>query len=752
MSAMSLLRTAWWGMLCALVLAVQPARAQTADTGIDPPDRVARLSYLDGDVSFAPAGSDDWGQVGVNRPVVQGDRLLSGDASRAALELGGAQLRLGQRSAFNFLALDDDVAQVELSSGTLNLRVSRLDAGQRYEIDTPTLALVVTRPGEYRVDIAPDGKGSMVTVFDGDATVYGEGGVDYPVQAGQSYRFDDPQLQQVDVAGVPDPDAFDRWCFDRDRRRGDSLSRRYVAADVVGADDLDDYGNWTEVREYGHVWFPSTVVADWAPYRYGHWTWIDPWGWTWVDDAPWGFAPFHYGRWVSVGGRWGWAPGPVYVRPVYAPALVAFVGGSGWNLSIGFGDGPVGWFPLGPRDVYVPPYRCGRRYFTNVNVTNVTVINKTVINNTYVNLQADRRNDYARSPNLHAPHAVTVVSRDTFVGARPVGSARVRDVNPADIARAPLARGPRLMPTEASLGVRGRTVGGSLPSRQVFERPVVARSAPPPAPPAFAERRAAIERNGGAPLDRAQLRQVRAQTPRAATPDGGRVVLARPGAPTPGNRGDRPRDDGMRGEARAPLAIRSPMQAPTPRGPRADDRAPRSGELPSARYAPRATGGDLPAQRRSFDAPARADDGGAERANRLREQALSRPPQRRDEAPMPRQETGGSDAPRSYRAPQEAVRETPRSEMPRADSYRAPRQDIEAQSPATRGPAPQPPRTATFREPPRADTFREPPRYAAPPPQAPREAAPQRGNAPAAQGNRSRGDDHGDRHDRGNLR
>ena len=60
------------------------------------------------------------------------------------------------------------------------------------------------------------------------------------------------------------------------------------------------------------VWYPN-VYPGWAPYREGHWAWVEPWGWTWVDDAPWGFAPFHYGRWVNVGGRWGWVPGPVAV-------------------------------------------------------------------------------------------------------------------------------------------------------------------------------------------------------------------------------------------------------------------------------------------------------------------------------------------------------------------------------------------------------------------------------------------------------
>ena len=112
---------------------------------------------------------------------------------------------------------------------------------------------------------------------------------------------------------------------------------------------LDDNGDWRPESSYGNVWFPH-VSAGWAPYRDGHWAWVDPWGWTWVDDEPWGYAPFHYGRWMSVEGRWGWVPGPMEVAPVYAPALVVFVGGGG-----GFG-GNMGWFPLGPREVYVPSY------------------------------------------------------------------------------------------------------------------------------------------------------------------------------------------------------------------------------------------------------------------------------------------------------------------------------------------------------------------------------------------------------------
>ena len=92
-------------------------------------------------------------------------------------------------------------------------------------------------------------------------------------------------------------------------------STAYVAADMVGAGDLDVYGTWEQSVDYGPMWFPATVALGWAPYRFGSWAWVAPWGLTWVDAAPWGYAPFHYGRWVWLSGRWGWCPGRRIARP-----------------------------------------------------------------------------------------------------------------------------------------------------------------------------------------------------------------------------------------------------------------------------------------------------------------------------------------------------------------------------------------------------------------------------------------------------
>ncbi len=481
-------------MLLCLVAGLAHAQGGANDRA-DPPSRVARLSYIAGDLGFLPAGAKDWSDANINRPLTRGDKLSTARGARAELEFGGGTLRMDGRTDFGLLDLNDNLAQLELTQGTLSLTVRRLDDGQSYEIDTPTVALVADQPGTFRVDVDDRDGSTRVTALDGRATVFGENNAQRPINPGRSYLFTDSSLATVTITDDAGGDAFDDWASQRDRRYTRSSSRRYVSEDVVGYQDLDRYGSWRETREYGAVWYPSEVGVDWAPYRSGHWAYIAPWGWTWVDDAPWGFAPYHYGRWAYLGGGWGWIPGPLEVRPVYAPALVAFVGGGGWSIDIG--SAPVGWFPLGPGEVYNPWYRCDRSYYTRVNVTNIYVhntVNRTTvinnINNQYNYYRTGRPLRDASYANRMAPRGFTAVPGRSFAEGHRV-QRDLLDVDPRKLAGAPVpVRGiDRLRPQEnadrppRSAHARDLPAGG-------FDREVVARRAPP------APREAAFPRPG----------------------------------------------------------------------------------------------------------------------------------------------------------------------------------------------------------------------------------------------------------------
>jgi hypothetical protein len=493
-------------------------------------------------VSFVPAGENDWVQAQLNRPLVTGDKLFADGGARAALEIGAASVRMDQNSNFDFLNLDDNNAQMELTQGSLNLRVRRLYDGQNYEIDTPTLAFVVNRVGEFRVDVQGNGQGTTVTVLSGGGDVYGEGGARFRVDEGQSVSFNDSQLQDYAINDLPGPDAFDDFCHQRDHRMNASASRRYVSEEVIGYEDLDDYGAWDDAPEYGHVWYPSSVVVGWSPYHYGHWGWVGAYGWSWIDDAPWGFAPFHYGRWVYVGNRWGWCPGRIDVRPVYAPALVAFVGGrvGGVNISIGVGE-PIGWFPLGWGEPYIPSYHVSRSYFTNVNVSN-TVINNTVINNYYGNYSAGNVNyNQITYANRNVNGAVTAVPVSAFVAAKPVASSAVV-VNRDTFANSRVNGFAAVAPTRASLAPA--VAARAVPTAAVTGRAIVAATRPPAPIAPFSARQTMLAKDPGKPLPTQQLHATAAVTGSAAVTGDAGCSGSRRGAEVAGeNRQCRRRDD-----------------------------------------------------------------------------------------------------------------------------------------------------------------------------------------------------------------
>jgi hypothetical protein len=509
--------------------------AAFADAG-DPPARVARLNYMSGSVSFRPANVEEWAPATLNYPLTVGDRLWADDGAGVEMHIGAAAVRMASQTAVEFLNVDDRVAQLSLQQGALDIRVVSLESGETFEIDTPNGAVTLLSAGQYRIDVTPNDNATYVTVRNGEAEISGAGNP-FPLHQGQmAHIFGDPAGAEITEARPPD--GWEQWCMDRDRSEDQAAaaSMQYVPRDMIGAEDLGNSGDWRQEPEYGPVWVPR-VPAGWAPYQNGHWAWVDPWGWTWIDDAPWGFAPFHYGRWAFVGGVWVWAPGARVVRPVYAPALVVFVG-SGPN---------VAWFPLGPREPFIPAYRVSQTYVRQVNITHVNATNINVVNVRYVNREV--------------PGAVMAVPQHAFVSARPVRQVSVT-ISRDEIHRAEVVRTVPVAPSrEARLG---RTPSGMVrtPPARVMERGVVAKSAPPRGVSPAVRQIQPVERRGPTRIEAGQ--------PVVTAPGPGRPAaverprMERPAAVQPPARPERPAEVARPREVERPAAVQPPARTERP--------------------------------------------------------------------------------------------------------------------------------------------------------------------------------------------
>jgi hypothetical protein len=469
--------------LLALAAVFGTASSAVAQEG-DPPTRVARLNYVQGSISYQLAGEDDWVVADPNRPLTIGDNLWVDQNSRGEIHIGSTAIRLAPQTGISFLNLDDRTIQIQLAQGEIEVHLRRLEPGSAVEIDTPNLAFTPSTMGEYVIFADPSGTSTAVTIREGDGEV-NAGGDSFELPAGRQYTFNGTDQVRYDAQPSPDFDDLENFSEQRDDRENRAASAQYVSRDIDGYYDLDDYGDWQNDPDYGAVWYPRSMFVGWAPYQDGHWVWINPWGWTWVDAQQWGFAPFHYGRWVYGRNAWGWVPGPLVVRPVYAPAVVGFVGGGGFGVSIGFGEGFAGvaWFPLGPRDIFIPSYNASRHYWNQINVTNTRIVTANEVTSTYF---AARNNNGAA--NVHYTYqnnaaAVTAVSRETFVNARPVQHANVK-INETQLASARVVDAAPLQPTRASYVASNakpaaRTAQPPVPFNQ---RKVVAKLQPPMPP------------------------------------------------------------------------------------------------------------------------------------------------------------------------------------------------------------------------------------------------------------------------------
>jgi hypothetical protein len=453
--------------------------ARAAQAEPDPPSRVARLDYMDGALSFQPAGEQNWMDAELNRPLISGDNLWADENSRAEIHVGSTALRLGPKTGITLLEVSDHAAQIRLAEGSLIVNVRHVDADDTYEIDTPNIAFVVTQPGDYRIDVDPDTLRTDVAVWRGRGEVTGAG-VTYPVLANQYATFTGDDRVAYEAGQIPTGDGLDNWASERDRNEDAADSANYVSRDMTGYEDLDSSGDWSYVAAYGYVWRPRGLTPGWAPYRNGHWAYVGQWGWTWVAQEPWGFAPFHYGRWAFAGNNWVWVPGPNTARPIYAPALVAWVGGKP-NAKFSFGAG-VGWVPLAPGEVFVPGYRVSHGYVNRVNTAN-TAVNVTRVANVYDAITLNRSGVNLTYANRGANGGVTVVSRETFVNAQPVARGMV-SLPARELETAAVGHAIEVEPTHASVTGSGAPVANRPPAAATT-RTVVALRTPAPMPRSF---------------------------------------------------------------------------------------------------------------------------------------------------------------------------------------------------------------------------------------------------------------------------
>jgi hypothetical protein len=474
---MSCRRTLLPGFILLALLAAPPAFA-----GDPPPSRVGRVSAVDGTVAVRPAGGE-WSDSGVNDPVAAGMSVRTPAQGRAVLRVGAEMIALAASSELDLARLDSGATQIVLHQGRIGVRLFQFDPARSVEIDIARGGVWLLTPGDYDITAGDEHAPARVAVFDGRARLVGSGSgtaIDTTIATGSATVLSgsNPVVATLDGAAAGD---FVAWwrppgtsAADGDEVAGGEAAGggaagggakrralRYLSPEVTGYEALDGNGGWETVEGYGAVWFPTSLPDDWAPYRYGHWRWVAPWGWNWIDDMAWGFAPSHYGRWASIpqldpldpadpgAARWGWVPGDRGSdpddAPVYAPALVAFLGTAGVGLSYPDAVGPaVAWFPLAPGDIYWPGYWPG--YSGDLDL--IRRINEGAVADLSTIGPGVNGDPPAEIVNADYPNRrfASVVPRSVFLAGRPVAPALLR-LPQQRLANAPLLAGsPQIAP------------------------------------------------------------------------------------------------------------------------------------------------------------------------------------------------------------------------------------------------------------------------------------------------------------------
>ncbi len=662
-----------------LVLGPLPAQAQGYDQAPeataydqapsqDPPALVGRLASVNGAASYHAAGQTTWTDAVPNTPLTDGDAYWTQPQAGARLEVESNEFWMNGQTELDVNSLDEQALNASLPTGEIYVDLRVAAPGQIYAIQTPRGTVTLFGPGRFDILAGDTDNPTVVSALDGRAEITAAGLVQ-PVSAGESVFLSGANSPyQVQTGPLQSDDFIDQMRGQDQIAAPQGAPPPPVVAEMTGGEDLNQYGTWQPDPSYGDVWYPN-VGADWAPYRDGRWSYVAPWGWTWVDAEPWGFAPFHYGRWVQVGPRWGWVPVYPGYRPegppVYAPALVTFFGigaavGAAVALGFGLGRGPafapgadIGWVPLGPREAYLPPYAVSRTYINRVNITNIRTVNVTNIINERQRMPINRFTN---------AHAAVVVPASAMAASRPVRAA-LRQPAPAELARV------HGLINRAPIAPGAHTLGITPHVAQHLHLPSVAapRAAGPEIRPAPARLRPGTARTNLPPLQPGHGARPGMPHPPARVPGGERPQVRAPGA------------EHLQGFVPPPRSPAAPSRPNAPAAPNRPDLRPRPqpGQRPVPH--PEARPAARPEARPSPHPEARPP------ADRFTMHPAPRPQPRPEARPAPRPQLRPAPRPDMHPAPRPAFHPP---ERPQARPEPRPQMRPEPRRPEPRRPEP----------------------------------------------------------------
>lgn len=645
--------------------------ATVAQAQNEPPSRVGRLAFVDGTVSFHDDEETGWSKAVVNTPLTTGDALWTEPNARSEISVAGTRVRMEGGTELGIAQLDDSQVRLQMPQGRIDVKTFAMDAAQPYQIQTPRGTITLQQQGDYYVEAGTVEDPTRLGVRAGAAQIEGLDGKVLAVRAGEvgEAMGDGSALQLRTIRATPPaPPAY--WAS-RDRQVIYDQPPRYVPAGMTGYEDLNAYGSWSNDGTYGQVWSPRNVPSGWAPYRTGHWAYVKPWGWTWIDEQPWGFAPYHYGRWANSQGRWVWVPPQREQRPVYAPALVAFVGGIELAVTLGNqSTAPVGWFPLGPREVYVPSYTTNRDYYRRLN--RAAQIQDRDLDDRWERAQRREAFIAGRNSVLMNQRFATVVPTQAFVQSQPVQRAalRVAQDRVAAAAVAPVSAPPAPTASVAAVAATPAAPANEVkpadpkpadPKAAEQKAPAAAPAAPAATIDAKAKAEAEAKAKAAAP-NVAVAKTAVAEMPTLAKP--ATAETKKPASPGPKVAATEPKASTDPKDAKpAAPQLRPRVGAAPPQIKETDKPAAAPAPAPAPQAAPQPPKQDAPRQAAPARAPAPQ---AAPQPQRQQDQPRqSAPAPQRPEAPQqqPRQEPPKQAAPSPAPAPQQQPQQ--RQEQPR---------------------------------------------------------------------------------------